>query len=256
MGEVISISNGHLQAEIATLGAELVRLRDVDGRDLLWDGDPAVWAGRSPLLFPVVGRLTGGEIIVDGRTYPMPKHGIARTSRFNVDQNDEAGCQCQLVASEATRAHYPFDFSLAVTYRLDGETLRVTASVRNRDSVPMPASFGFHPAFRWPLPYGSSRAAHRIEFEAAEPAPIRRLKDGLLDPVPQATPVQGRVLALSDALFEADALIFDQLASRRLRYGVEGGSSLLVEFPDLPHLGIWTKPGAGFLCIEPWQGYD
>ncbi len=22
-----------------------------------------------------------------------------------------------------------------------------------------------------------------------------------------------------------------------------------------PHLGIWTKPGAGFICIEPWQGH-
>jgi hypothetical protein len=28
-----------------------------------------------------------------------------------------------------------------------------------------------------------------------------------------------------------------------------------VTFPDLPHLGIWTKPGAGFVCIEPWQGH-
>lgn len=23
----------------------------------------------------------------------------------------------------------------------------------------------------------------------------------------------------------------------------------------MPHLGIWTKPGAGFVCIEPWQGH-
>ena len=23
----------------------------------------------------------------------------------------------------------------------------------------------------------------------------------------------------------------------------------------MPHLGIWTKPGAPFLCVEPWQGY-
>jgi hypothetical protein len=23
----------------------------------------------------------------------------------------------------------------------------------------------------------------------------------------------------------------------------------------MPHLGVWTKPGAGFLCVEPWQGY-
>jgi galactose mutarotase-like enzyme len=23
----------------------------------------------------------------------------------------------------------------------------------------------------------------------------------------------------------------------------------------MPHLGIWSKPGAGFVCLEPWQGY-
>jgi galactose mutarotase-like enzyme len=23
----------------------------------------------------------------------------------------------------------------------------------------------------------------------------------------------------------------------------------------MPHLGIWTKPGAGYICIEPWQGH-
>ena len=28
-----------------------------------------------------------------------------------------------------------------------------------------------------------------------------------------------------------------------------------VEFPDMPYLGVWSKPGAGFICIEPWHGY-
>jgi galactose mutarotase-like enzyme len=28
-----------------------------------------------------------------------------------------------------------------------------------------------------------------------------------------------------------------------------------VEFPGFPELGIWAKPGAPFVCIEPWYGY-
>ena len=115
----------------------------------------------------------------------------------------------------------------------------------------MPAAFGFHPALRWPLPYGKLRAAHEIVFEQEEPAPIRRPIDGLLSSARYPTPVRGRRLALHDSLFEDGAIVFDRLASRSLVYG----EALRVSFPRMPHLGIWTKPGAGYVCIEPWQGY-
>jgi galactose mutarotase-like enzyme len=62
-------------------------------------------------------------------------------------------------------------------------------------------------------------------------------------------------LPLADDLFRDGALIFDRLASRRVSYGAPGASRIEVAFPGMPHLGIWTKPGAGFVCIEPWQGF-
>jgi galactose mutarotase-like enzyme len=61
-------------------------------------------------------------------------------------------------------------------------------------------------------------------------------------------------LKLRDDLFEDDALIFDRVHSQRLRYGAETGPYLEIEFPNTPYLGIWTKPGANFVCIEPWHG--
>jgi galactose mutarotase-like enzyme len=30
---------------------------------------------------------------------------------------------------------------------------------------------------------------------------------------------------------------------------------LEVRWDGFPQLGVWSKPGAGFLCIEPWRGY-
>jgi galactose mutarotase-like enzyme len=27
-----------------------------------------------------------------------------------------------------------------------------------------------------------------------------------------------------------------------------------VDFPDSPYLGVWSKPAAQFICIEPWHG--
>ena len=119
----------------------------------------------------------------------------------------------------------------------------------------MPAAFGFHPALRWPLPYGKSRAAHEIVFERDEPAPIRRPVDGLLSLAQFPTPVRNRRLALRDNLFEEGAIVFDRLVSRSVRYGAPDSPSIEVSFPHMPHLGIWTKPGAGFVCIEPWQGH-
>ena len=74
-------------------------------------------------------------------------------------------------------------------------------------------------------------------------------------PEPRPTPVVGREIAPDAALFEADALIWDDLASRSLTWGAPGESHLDIAFPDTPMLGIWQKPGANYLCIEPWQGH-
>ena len=256
MTETIRIATDALSAEISTLGAELRVLRDEAGRDLLSDGPPEYWSGRAPFLFPVVGALNHDQIHVDGEAYPMAKHGFARKSEFTLLDRQPASATFRLEASEATRAHYPFDFRLDITHAIEGATLRMQATISNPGTQPLPASFGFHPAFRWPLPWGGARADHAITFEQAEPAPIRRINTttGLVLSDPRPTPVEGNTLVPVDDLFVEDALIFDQLNSRRLRFGVPGGRMIDVDFAGLPLLGIWTKPGAPFLCIEPWQG--
>lgn len=247
----VSISSAALSAEISATGAELVRLRDHAGADLLWDGDPAFWNGRSPLLFPIVGEVKGNRLNVAGKGYEIGRHGFARTSTFALVRSDAQSCTWRLENNEATRRQYPFEFRLDVTYRIEGATLQMQAEVTNTGSVVMPASFGFHPALRWPLPYGQPRAAHEIVFERDEPAPIRRPVDGLLSAAQFATPVRDRHLPLRDDLFEEGALVWDTLASRSVLYG----EAIRVDFPRMPHLGIWTKPGAGYVCIEPWQGH-
>ena len=146
------------------------------------------------------------------------------------------------------------DSGLDVSYALDGSRLTMRATVANDGAEPMPASFGFHPAFRWPLVPGVPREGYDVRFEKPEPDPIRRLANGLLGD-PEPTPVVGDRLALADTLFERDALIFDRLRSRRLTYGPAAGRRLQLDFPAMPHLGIWSKSGAEFICLEPWQGF-
>jgi galactose mutarotase-like enzyme len=250
-----AIRSDALSAEIDPLGAQLFSLRTADGADLLWSGDPAWWNGRAPLLFPIVGALEGGQYRLGDKTYALAKHGFARRSLFSWVETTESSVVFRLAANPETLATYPFDFELDLKFSLSGSTLTMRASVRNLGEVSMPASFGFHPALRWPMPFGQPRAEHSLEFEKDEPAPIRRINpDGVVIAEGFPTPVQGDRLELIDDLFVNDALIFDALRSQKLRYGGKDGPHLEVAFPDTPYLGIWTRPGAGFICIEPWHG--
>jgi galactose mutarotase-like enzyme len=255
MTDLITVTSGELTARINPLGAELWSLADRDGREYMTGADPAFWTGHAPLLFPIVGALNGGEYRLGDATYALPKHGFARTSRFDCAEATAAAARFRLADSEQTRAVFPFAFALDMDFRVEGSTLHMTATVFNPGDQPLPFSFGFHPAFAWPLPGGAAKADHRVVFAEEEPQAIRRIDgDGLVMAAPEPTPIHGRDLTPDAALFEADALIWDKLHSRALTYGAPGEASLDIAFPDTPMLGIWQKPGAGYLCIEPWQG--
>jgi galactose mutarotase-like enzyme len=253
---LVQISSEQMSAEIHPLGAQLFSLRDKRGRDLQWNGDPAIWKGRAPILFPVVGALAGNQYRLDGKVFSRPRHGFARDRVFSLAAKDAGSALFRLDWSEETFSRYPFRFQLDLQFSVSDATLRMAAAIRNlEENKVLPASFGFHPAFRWPLPYGEAREDHVLTFEEDEPAPIRRLdRNGLLLPTDFETPVKSRRLPLRDELFAADAIIFDSIASRRLGYGAERGPWLEIQYDGMPYLGVWTKPGAGYVCIEPWSG--
>jgi galactose mutarotase-like enzyme len=244
-----------MTVEINPFGAQLSTLRDSAGRDLLWNGDPSVWNGRAPLLFPIVGALAGGTYRVGSISYSLPRHGFARGRRFALVDSTATRAIFRLQSDVATLEMYPFRFQLDVSFEVTDATLSIVSRVRNLGTGDLLASFGYHPAFRWPLPYGHARSVHFIEFSRDEPAPIRRLNDaGLLAPQRRATPIAQRRLALDDSLFREDAIIFDEIQSRSVTYRAEDGPAIRVSYPDSPYLGIWSKPEAPFVCIEPWHG--
>ncbi len=252
---MIEIASDALTATINPLGAELTSLKDAQGRELMTDADPAFWTGHAPLLFPIVGELASGHYRLDDRSYALPRHGFARRLPFDTVLAKPDHAFFRLTDSaEQTHAAYPFFFNLYIEYRLEGATLVMAVVLVNLTDRDLPASFGFHPAFAWPLPYGQPREAHAITFARDEPAPLKQLEDGLIAIENRPSPVAGNRLALRDALFEDDALIWEGTASQSLVYGADAGPSLRIEWTNMPNLGIWTKPGAGFVCIEPWAG--
>ncbi len=254
MPDTVTIRSATLTASVAALGAETQSLTLKGRGELLWDGDPAWWAGRAPILFPMVGAAPGDTVAFDGVPYPMAKHGFARRSLFALEETAPDRCRHVLTDSDETRAAYPFAFRLAVTHALQGATLTVTAEVTNPGDTPLPFGFGFHPAFRWPLP-GAAGRPHRVVLEnGAEPRLARLGPDGLLAPDRAPSPFTAGVLTLDPALFEDDAMIFPEGAGDALRLEADGAPALRFAFENTPHLGIWQKPGAPYICIEPWHG--
>ena len=214
--DCVAIGSDTLSARINPHGAELWSLIDTQGRQYMTDADPAFWSGHAPILFPVVGSLAGDRLLVDGVAYPLARHGFARRSGFDVVEHAADQVHFRLVDSPATRAVYPFAFALDLQFRLEGWRLDITASVTNPGAVPLPFSFGYHPAFAWPLPGGADKAAHLLTFAEPEPGAVRRVAPGtgLLMPDLEDSPVVGRDLALDAALFRADALIWTVMACR------------------------------------------
>ncbi|MFC3060086.1 aldose 1-epimerase family protein [Paenirhodobacter populi] len=249
---IVTLANDHLTAVVSDLGAELQSLT-TNGSPLLWHGDGAWWTGRSPILFPIVGRAEGDLIAVGDFTAEMKSHGFARRSLFRRVAAEPTRVRHELTATEATRAIYPFDFRLTLTHALDGKTLTITAGVENLDTAPMPFGLGFHPAFLWPLP-GHEDAPHVIQLDnGAEPL-LARLSGGQLTEERRPSPfVKGR-LVLDQSQFLKDAMVFPEGAGAGLSYGPEDGPKLRFSFENLPNLAIWQKPGAPFICIEPWHG--
>jgi galactose mutarotase-like enzyme len=242
-------------ATILAHGAELCSLKNEAGLELLWQAGPQ-WPRHAPLLFPIVGRLKNDQLRHRGNTYPMTQHGFARDQRFEWGERTPTSCSLVLSDSAATRARFPFAFRLEVAYVVQKADLDVTLEIKNTGGEMLPASIGAHPAFNWPLLPGMAKESYTLIFADQEPAPIRRLKDGLLRATPEPTPIQGKTLALSERLFDDDAVILDRPLSRSVRYAADNGPSLEISWEGFRELGIWSKlGGAPFLCIEPWRGF-
>ncbi len=250
----VQIANDHLRVEIAARGAELRSIRTTDGAEWLWNGDPAFWTGRSPLLFPVIGRSPNNQVSIGGASFPMAAHGFARILDFAEDGSGPDWARFTLDESDVTRASFPYAFQLSMTYRLDGTSVSCLASVTNIDSVPMPFQFGFHPGFVWPLP-GSDGKRHTVTLgNGAEPGLYRLNADKLLIDEPHPSPFAAGRLEPDRSMFDDDAMLFPAGAGTSFSFAAEGGARIDMKTANLPNFAIWQKPGAPFLCLEPWHG--
>ena len=250
----MQISNDVLTLELATRGGELRSIRTADGAEWLWHGDPAWWGGRSPLLFPVVGKSPKDTVTIAGQSYPMPSHGVARINEFVVAESSPTSARLVLQANDETRKSYPFSFRLDISYTLEANRIGIVATVLNRDEAPMPLQFGYHPGFAWPLP-GSEGKPHAVRLaNGGEPALYRLDADKLLIRTPHASPFDAGHLLPDRKQYEDDAMIFVEGAGDHIAFFADGGGRIDMAVQNLPNFALWQKPGAPYLCLEPWHG--
>ncbi len=247
-----TLSNGTLSATVKADGAELCSLCNAAGEEMLWQGAP-IWPRHAPVLFPIVGRLKNDTLRHAGKTYRLTQHGFARDRRFAWLNRSASGCRLVLHEDAETRALYPFAFRLEVAFSLDDDTLEQNFTISNPNRTVLPASLGAHPAFIWPLADGVAKSAHVLEFAQPETGPVERLDQGLLRGEPEAS-TMGSTLHLEPALFAEDALILTDPVSHSVRYSAPDTAAIELSWEGFTQLGIWSREGGNFLCIEPWHG--
>ena len=250
-----------LRAVADSHGGELISFRDAEGTEYLWGGDPAVWPGRNPLLFPIVGNLKNGTVSFGGEPYQMSRHGFARDCEFSVAEQAEDHIVLELRESEATLARYPYPFSLQVCHRLTENGFSTAFRVENTGSRPMPFCIGAHTAFRCPLREGESFGEYEIVFDEGEEAERLCLTaEGLIGHGQREPFLSGtdRFPLEHDLFARVDTVILEDLRSEgvSLRHK-ETGRGVRMDFAGFPMLAFWTKGAekAPFICLEPWHGY-
>ena len=226
------------------------------GTEHLWQADPAIWGWHAPNLFPVVGGCINNQIKIDGKVFPMERHGFARHTDFILIESDESHAKFSLSQDEKTMAVYPYKFSFQVLYDLFDRELRVTFKAINYDEKTIHFSVGAHPAFNVPFFDNETSEDYFLEFEYDEPLKTHLLSsNGFFSGETESIEKQGNTLPLTKNLFAKDALVFKDLASRKVNIKSNNHPhSIYIKYPHFNYFGIWAKNGAPFVCLEPWIG--
>lgn len=251
------LKNTDFTVTISPKGAELQSILDKNGREWLWQGNPDIWAGQAPLLFPVIGRLQDGTYTHEGVTYSMNKHGFARDMEFSLLSQDSDSILFHLSDTEETRTCYPFSFDLQVEYRLDGNKLRKIHRVSNKGDEKMYYELGGHDAYNLCFSEEESMSDCRFSLPKEDSLSVWDFDENLmLIPEKREIPLENGLLSVKPSDFALDCLILENLKERFVSLlDGKGNTRITMASSDFPILTLWTadKPvDTNYVCIEPW----
>lgn len=252
------LENELLSVGIKSIGAELCSIINKHTAvEYIWHGDPAYWGSHAPILFPIIGALKDNTYFFEGNEYHLPKHGFFRNNENVIlKKKSDDTLTFSLKYSEKTLKSYPFKFELEVSFILKDKTLEVKHQVFNLDEQPVYFSLGGHPAFNAPLFPGEIYEDYYLQFDQKMDLDTCVLtNDGLISNTSKTVTKNGDKIQLTPELFNDDALIFEDIQSKNVSLmSKHTGKILSLQYDDFKNLGVWAKPKAPYVCIEPWLG--
>ncbi len=247
---MVYLSKGNLSAAISEAGAELKSFKK-DGEEYIWCGDPAVWSGTAPILFPIVCTLKDNTYTLDGKAYNLNPHGFAKDAAFAVESASDDSATFLLTHSEGTLEVYPFEFEFRVIFTLTDTSLTVEYKVNNLNDREMYFSVGAHEAYATP----GGVEDYDLIFEHKENLDTVLLNGRVLSENTMTVGKNTEYLPIYEKYFALDTLIFKNLKSHSvILKNRKTERAVKVDFPHCNYIGIWHKPDAPYLCIEPWAG--
>ena len=257
INDMKTISNKQLTIQVSPHGAELCSIV-ANGKEYLWQADPAFWKRHSPVLFPIVGSVWENEYRNEGIPYTLTQHGFARDMEFTLISEKEDEVRYRLVSNEETLHKYPFPFCLEIGYRIQGKKIEVMWEVKNSGEKDMYFQIGAHPAFYWPEFDASNSERGFFRFDKENGLKYILISEkGCADPSTEySLELTDGLLPLDTHTFDKDALILENEQVRKVTlYNKEKLAYLSLHF-NAPVVGLWSPPAknAPFVCIEPWYG--
>ncbi len=254
---IYKIDSKFLKVEINSMGAELWSVVNKnDGIEHLWQGDRAVWARRSPILFPYCGRLKDNKYNVGGEVYKGSLHGFARDYEHEVFRCTSDSIVFVLCSNEQTIRLYPYEFKLYTEYRLEGNSLHCSFKVENTNDYEMPFSIGYHTGLMCPFDNTKSIENYSLVFEKKE-TPVELLcnEEGFLSGKKKIFFNNEDTINLYDGFFK-NSFVLTSLESDYISIVEKRtGNYVKVGIKNFPYVVLWSAPGAvKFVCIEPCYG--
>ena len=253
------LENDLVRVTISELGAEVRSfVLKKDGSEYIWQGDPKIWVGRAPLVFPIVGRLKENEYTHDGHTFAMPQHGFGSASSFSLIEQVPDHLVLSLKDNAETLEHYPFRFELQIRYSLSGTTLTKSHTMKNLDDRMLYYAIGGHDGYNLFFHEGEVLEDYELDFHGLDKlTPLEVDSNYHILKETYDLPLQRGKLPLTMEVFRKGALVCHDIPVRNIRIiSRKSKRSICVSFEDFKTVGIWTKylpKAANYLCIEPWS---
>ena len=217
----------------------------VNGKELLYldkdtfYGSDANVRGGIPILFPISGQLKNGKYELNGKTYSMKNHGVARINPWQVIEvcsENKSSIKLSLKSNDETERAFPFKFEVVFTYILKNGNLTIKQKYYNNSREAMPIQAGFHPYFE--------ALSKNISYETDA--------SKYLDYNDMQVKAYTGSIDLTN-MVESAALL--ESAGNKIAFELtELNRKITIDYGrEFKYIVVWSVKDKNFVCVEPWM---